>query len=128
MSALMRVNQLEIWREAMEIVGVVYQLSNQFPKSEVYGLTSQMRRAAVSIPAHLAEGVGRGGNAELARFAQIAVGSAYELDTLIQLARNLEYVPSTEIIPLQARLETLIKRTIYFMNKVRPSTTVSPDL
>jgi four helix bundle protein len=128
MSALMRVNQLEIWREAMEIVGVVYQLSNQFPKSEVYGLTSQMRRAAVSIPANLAEGVGRGGNAELARFAQIAVGSAYELDTLIQLARNLEYVPSTEIIPLQARLETLIKRTIYFMNKVRPSTTVSPDL
>jgi four helix bundle protein len=128
MSALMRVNQLEIWQEAMEIVGVVYQLSNQFPKSEVYGLTSQMRRAAVSIPANLAEGVGRGGNAELARFAQIAVGSAYELDTLIQLARNLEYVPSTEIIPLQARLETLIKRTIYFMNKVRPATTVSPDL
>jgi four helix bundle protein len=128
MSALMRVNQLEIWQEAMEIVGVVYQLSNQFPKSEVYGLTNQMRRAAVSIPANLAEGVGRGGNAELARFAQIAVGSAYELDTLIQLARNLEYVPSTEIIPLQARLETLIKRTIYFMNKVRPATTVSPDL
>jgi four helix bundle protein len=109
------VEKLEIWQEAVEIVRVVYNLTKQWPKDEMYGLIGQVRRAAVSIPANLAEGVGRGTAGEMSRFAQIALGSIYELDTLLYLGAELKYASQTEVVALRDRLTMLAKRTSSFI-------------
>jgi len=109
------VEKLEIWRDAMERVKTTYALTKTWPKEELYGLTSQARRAAVSIPANLAEGLGRGTPKEIARFAQIALGSLYELDTLLHLSAELGYSPQDAIIELRAELTNLAKRTSAFV-------------
>ncbi|HLK31639.1 MAG TPA: four helix bundle protein [Terriglobales bacterium] len=80
----------DVWTKAHELTLSVYQASFGFPRSEVYGLTSQMRRAAISICANIAEGSGRKSDSELARFLQIARGSASELDYHVLLARDLK--------------------------------------
>ncbi|MCP4646057.1 MAG: four helix bundle protein [bacterium] len=80
---------LKVWQVAHELVLDVYRATAAFPKEEVYGLTSQMRRAAASVPANVAEGCGRQGDAEFARFVQIAMGSASELEYHLILARDL---------------------------------------
>src|SRR6266567_7086505 len=80
------VTTLRIWQEGMAVVRECYTLTASWPKGELFGLTAQVRRAAISIPANLAEGKGRGTSAEVARFSQIALGSVYELDTLLQIA------------------------------------------
>ena len=110
------VENLEIWQEAVDLVKKVYKLTQTWPKEELYGLTSQVRRAAVSVPANLAEGVGRGGPREMARFAQIALGSLYELDTLLHLAVELGYASQSQAMPLRERLTTLTKRTSSFIH------------
>ena len=99
----------------MERVKTTYALTKTWPKEELYGLTSQARRAAVSIPANLAEGLGRGTPKEIARFAQIALGSLYELDTLLHLSAELGYSPQDAIIELRAELTNLAKRTSAFV-------------
>ena len=109
------VRNLEIWGEAITIVKAVYALTKDWPKEELYGLTSQARRAAVSIPANLAEGLGRGTPKETARFAQIALGSLYELDTLLYLAAELAYSAHDMVAPLRERLTTLAKRISAFI-------------
>lgn len=82
----------QVWPRGHRVVLDVYILTATFPKEESYGLTSQMRRAAASIPANIAEGCGRGGSAELARFLRIALGSAAELDYHLLLARDLSFI------------------------------------
>ncbi|MCK4600170.1 four helix bundle protein [Candidatus Bipolaricaulota bacterium] len=109
------VRTLEIWHEAVEIVKAVYTLTQSWPKEELYGLTNQARRAAVSIPANLAEGLGRGTPKEVGRFAQIALGSLYELDTLLHLSTELRYSAQDMIVPLRERLTTLAKRISAFI-------------
>ena len=81
--------QLAVWKKAYQLTLDVYKCSRDFPKEELYGLTSQIRRSAASIPANLAEGCGRNGNAELGRFFQIAMGSASELEFHLLLARDV---------------------------------------
>jgi four helix bundle protein len=81
-----------VWRQAHE----VYRVTIAFPAAERYGLVSQMRRAGVSIPANIAEGCGRAGDAELARFLQIAMGSASELEYHLLLTRDLEYLSGSD--------------------------------
>ncbi len=80
---------LRVWKKAHELVLAIYKATRGFPKGEVYGLTQQMRRAAVSITANIAEGCGRGGDADFARFLQIAMGSATELEYQLLLSRDL---------------------------------------
>ncbi|RLC71706.1 MAG: four helix bundle protein [Chloroflexi bacterium] len=110
------VEKLEIWREAVEIVKAVYRLSQSWPREELYGLTNQVRRAAVSVPANFAEGLGRGRSREMARFAQIALGSLYELDTLLHLAAELGFSPQDLIVSLRERITALAKRTSSFIH------------
>jgi four helix bundle protein len=83
---------LVAWQQAVDLVVVVYQSTKDFPKSELYGLTSQMRRAAVSVPANIAEGAARTGRPELLRFLSIAQGSLSELDTHIEVAHRLGFL------------------------------------
>jgi four helix bundle protein len=80
------------WQKAMDLVTVCYKLTANFPASERYGLTDQLRRAAVSIPANIAEGQGRQYDAEFVRFLYIASGSLAELETHIQIAQRLDYI------------------------------------
>ncbi|PTX98554.1 four helix bundle protein [Opitutus sp. ER46] len=84
--------KLTIWKLSHTLALNVYSATKSFPKDELFGLTSQLRRAAMSIPANLAEGCGRNGDAELRRFAFIALGSASELDYEILLATDLGYL------------------------------------
>ena len=84
--------QLKVWQRAHQLTLDIYKTTASFPRSEAYGLASQIRRAAVSIPSNLAEGCGRNGDAELARFCSIAGGSASELEYQILLARDLKLI------------------------------------
>ena len=84
--------QLQVWEKSHALTLAVYRGTSQFPKEELYGLTSQMRRAAVSVPGNIAEGCGRGGDGELGRFLRIAMGSASELEYYVLLARDLDFL------------------------------------
>ena len=84
---------LEVWQKAMKFVTDVYQLTQAFPRQELYGLTSQLRRAAVSVPSNIAEGCGRSSKREFALFLCHARGSLLEVETQLEIARNLGYVP-----------------------------------
>jgi len=87
--------QLKIWQKAMDLTTEVYQLSDDFPKEGKYGLTSQIRRSAVSIPSNIAEGAGRNSNKEFAHFLAVSNGSAYELQTQLLIAKNLNLITAS---------------------------------
>src|SRR5438093_3248069 len=88
--------KLMVWEKAHQLTLSIYQVTAAFPSEETYGLTSQMRRAASSIPSNIAEGCGRQGDAELSRFCTIARGSASELEYQILLSRDLKLTPSDD--------------------------------
>jgi len=95
---------LVVWQKAMDLVVIVYQATKQFPKDETYGLTSQVRRAASSVPANIAEGQGRRGAGEYLQFLGNARGSLLELDTHLELALRLGYLTPQQHSNLQAKL------------------------
>ena len=109
-AAGLSVGNLEIWSEAMDIVEITYTLTQAWPEAEKYGLTSQTRRAVVSIPTNLAEGAGRGTRKEKSRYGRIALGSLYELDTLLQIAVRLGFANPDETVGLRGELARLAKR------------------
>ena len=94
-------HDLLAWQQSIELVKIIYELTGSFPQSELYGLTAQMRRAAVSVPANIAEGMGRNSTKELLQFLMIARGSLSELDTFVVLARELGYARTTEQVDKQ---------------------------
>lgn len=96
--------EYKVWEKAHSLTLDIYKATATFPRAEMYGLTSQLRRASSSIPANIAEGCGRGGNAELARFLQIGMGSASELEYHILLAHDLTFMPEVVYDPLQNRV------------------------
>ena len=83
--------KLLVWQRSMQLTVAVYQLTREFPREEIYGLTSQIRRAAVSIPSNIAEGHGRLSGGEYRQFLGIARGSNFELQTQLEIARALEF-------------------------------------
>ena len=95
--AVKHYRELIVWQKAMDLVTQVYQLTRLFPREELYGLTNQIRRAAVSIPSNIAEGQARQSTAEFRNFLSIAQGSLAELDTQILIAVNLNYLELTQI-------------------------------
>jgi four helix bundle protein len=105
------VTSLEVWRLAIGLVKDVYVLTRGWPREELYGLTSQARRAAVSVPSNIAEGAERKGPGDFARFVQIALGSLYELDTLMEIATALNYTKAEEIESLRDHLQILTRKT-----------------
>ncbi|MGA2462882.1 MAG: four helix bundle protein [Thermodesulfobacteriota bacterium] len=108
--------ELEVWKKAMDFVIEVYRIISDFPKSEEYGLTSQLRRASISIPSNLAEGAARKGNKEFMQFLNVAQGSISELDTQLELAYRLEYINKQDYSSLINRL-TEISKMLYGLAK-----------
>lgn len=91
-----RYQELIVWQKAMELSRVIYQVTKSFPEDERFGLTSQLRRASISIPSNIAEGQGRLTAGEFRQFLGTARGSAFEVETQIQLALDLEYLSTAE--------------------------------
>jgi len=96
--AVQNYRQLIAWQKAMELVKQIYKLTKEFPKEEIYGLTSQIRRAAVSVPSNIAEGQGRDSTKEFLHHLSIAYGSLMETETQVLIAESLEYLKSDETI------------------------------
>jgi len=109
---------LEVWQNSMNLVVDIYSLTKSFPKEEMFGITSQLRRAAVSIPANIAEGAGRNTVGELKQFVGIALGSLSELETLVLLSGKLCYLNDAELtqlldkISIQFRLLSGLKHSL----------------
>jgi four helix bundle protein len=106
---MMTHKDLIVWQKSMNLVTLVYKLTTQFSKEEIYGLTSQMRRAAVSIPSNIAEGHGRFSDKELIRFLFISLGSSAELETQLIIANNLGFLNEGDFKQLQELNNEVIK-------------------
>jgi four helix bundle protein len=96
--------ELDVWRVALDLAKDVYRVTNNFPKEEQFGLVAQMRRSAVSIPTNIAEGAGRKGTKEFIQFLYVAVGSACELDTQLEIARAVVACDESDINRLRDML------------------------
>ena len=103
--------ELDAWKKSMELVKNVYLLIKLFPKEELYALTSQLKRAASSVAANIAEGCGRGSDADFSRFLLIAMGSASELEYHLLLARDLKFLSETDYQKLDTAA-TEVKRML----------------
>jgi four helix bundle protein len=110
---------LLVWQKAHALTIETYRLTAGFPKDELYGLTSQMRRAAASIPTNIAEGCGRGSDADFARFLQIALGSASELEYQLILARDLGYVIPERHAALEGSVTEVKRMLTAFLQRLR---------
>jgi four helix bundle protein len=102
---------LKVWEKGHQLTLAIYKVTKKFPKEEMFGLTSQMRRASASIPTNIAEGCGRTGKAELGRFLQISMGSASELEYHLELAHGLGLLTDPDYQRLDA-LAVELKRMI----------------
>ena len=105
----MKYGDLLVWQKAMDLVTMVYRLTRAFPADEKFGLTSQMQRAAVSIPANIAEGHGRKSTKAYLNHVSIANGSLMELETLLQIAARLEYLENKQLLDALSRTNEIGK-------------------
>ena len=111
--------KLKVWEKGHPLALDVYRTTVPFPKYELYGLTSQIRRASVSIPANIAEGCGRSGRAELGRFLQVAAGSASELEYHLLLAHDLKFLEDTEYRKLDSQVVEVKRMLSSFVSKLK---------
>jgi four helix bundle protein len=109
---------LRVWQDGHQFVLQIYGLTKKFPKEEMYVLTSQLRRAAVSIPTNLAEGCGKKGDKELARYAQISLGSTQEVEYLIFLAFELGYYSLNEFKAMDEMVNRVKAKLINFLDSL----------
>jgi four helix bundle protein len=100
---------LDVWKLSMELVEDVYKITKAFPKSEMFGLTDQMRRASISIPSNIAEGNGRQHSKEYVNFLYIALGSLLELITQTELAKRLDYINSQQSMLIEEKCTKINK-------------------
>jgi four helix bundle protein len=110
--------QLTVWKKAIQLVVKIYKTTKQFPQEELYGLTSQMRRSAVSIPANIAEGCGRGSDKELCRFLDIANGSSFELETFIIICQELTFIDDDTFGELDSMIQE-VQKMIHSFKKAK---------
>jgi len=112
---------LTVWKEAMDIAEQIYSLTRSFPREEAFGLTAQMRRAAVSIPSNIAEGFGRAQRKSFVQYLRIAQGSLKELETQAMLSVRVGYLTSEQQDKLLDRTTRLGKRLVQFVRSLEPS-------
>ncbi len=109
---------LEVWKKAIILVTEIYAISKDFPKEEMYSLTNQIRKAAVSIPSNIAEGWGRNKTKEYIQFLRIARGSLLEVETQLIIARNLGYTDSQTMKKISQKTETVNKMLNALINSL----------
>ena len=107
---------LKVWQQSMDLVTEVYKHSSQFPKEEMFGLTSQLRRSAVSVPSNIAEGFAKSSEKDFARFLEISMGSSYEVETQLIIANRLSML-STEDFNLMLEKLQEVQRMISGLSK-----------
>jgi four helix bundle protein len=112
-------HQLQVWEKAHRLALAIYRAAGGFPKEELYGLTSQIRRASMSIPTNIAEACGRGTDGEFARFLQIAMGSASETEYQLLLARDLEFLPGELYEKLHSQVEEVKRMLASLLKTIR---------
>ena len=118
MSKTHNFRQLKTWQKSRFLVKDIYLMTQNFPKAEIFGLTSQMRRAVISIPSNIAEGCGRGTNPQLAQFLDIAHGSSCELEAQVYLSYDLPYIKELEFNNLVEKINEVQKMIISFKNSL----------
>jgi four helix bundle protein len=114
---------LEVWKISIEMVTKIYQITRNFPKEEIYGLTNQMRRAAVSVPSNIAEGAGRSYSKEFLQFLYFATGSLSELETQLIIAYNLKYLNDEHKRDMDIMINTLFKMLSGLVQSVKKRST-----
>jgi len=114
----MNYKELRVWQKADELAVEIYRLTKAFPKDEIYGLTSQLRRAALSIPTNIVEGYARKGDKELARFVNISIGSLAEVEYLLDFSERMKYLKDGEFERLDLLREEVGKLLWNFYKKV----------
>lgn len=111
--------ELKIWQRAMSLTKLVYQVTEGFPKSEQFGLTNQLRRAAVSVPSNIAEGCGRASDKQLIYFLTIAQGSLCEVETQILLAFELKFLEEVQLNSLTAEIKDIQRMNFAFVKRLK---------
>ena len=111
--------KLIVWQKSHQLTLAIYKVTEPFPKHELYGLTSQIRRASASIPANIAEGSGRAGEIEFARFLQISMGSANEVAYFLILAHDLSYINDQTFHQLAEGTDEVQRMLRAFITKLR---------
>ena len=110
---------LDVWKLAVKFVSTIYQITSKYPKDETFGLTSQTRRASVSISANIAEGASRKSLVERKRFYEIARSSLVEVDNHIEVANELGYLKKEELVELNEKLNELFAKLSKFIEKAK---------
>lgn len=111
--------EYDVWKDSIEFVSSIYNVSNEFPENERYGITNQMRRAAVSIPSNIAEGASRSSEKDFGRFIEISIGSAYELETLLEISRIQKFISEQTFDTVIIDLHSIEKRLNALRSKLR---------
>ncbi len=114
-----RFRDLEIWKKSRRFCSKIYTTTSRSPESEKFGITNQLRRAAVSIPSNIAEGSSRKSNKDFSRFLQITLGSTYEIETQLLISYDLNFIDKEELDSLSKDLESIIKMTSKFNSTLK---------
>ncbi|MBN1924828.1 MAG: four helix bundle protein [Prolixibacteraceae bacterium] len=111
--------EIKVWQKSMDFVTKLYKTTRIFPQEELYGLTSQLRRSAISIPSNIAEGFGRKSPAEFKRFLQISKGSLFELQTQIEISKNLNFLEQKKYVELYNDLKEIEAMLTAFIKSIK---------
>jgi four helix bundle protein len=110
---------LEIWKRSRYFCSKIYAVTSNFPDNEKFGITNQLRRASVSIPSNIAEGSSRASNKEFSRFLEVAIGSAYEIETQLLISNDLEFLEFDTLKILLYELEEIVKMISKFRSTLK---------
>ncbi len=110
---------LEVWKSSIALVTEIYQVTTRFPSSEIYGLTNQIRKAAVSIPSNIAEGQGRISPKEFRQFLSISIGSLAEVETQLIIAKEINYLDQEELNLLLIKIDHIRKMAKALLNSIK---------
>ena len=113
--------KLDVWKVALDLVSEIYKVTERFPSREVYGLTSQIRRAAVSVPSNIAEGAGQHTKREFVNYLHVAQGSLSEVDTQSEIAKRLGYIDESTWAKIDTRMERIDKMLSGLIRQQSPS-------
>ncbi|MBR9854299.1 MAG: four helix bundle protein [Algicola sp.] len=114
-----RFKDLEIWRLSRKFCSDIYETTSSFPETEKFGITSQLRRASISVPSNIAEGCSRKSNKDFSRFLEIAIGSMYEIETQLLISNDLNFIKSKELNILLQNLDIILKMTSKFKSSLK---------